>query len=756
MKTVVSYLLLLFLPFSVYGQYSYICLDCHGDKDLHIIKNGKYLSLFVDENKLTQSVHFKLDCNECHKNYDPFNLPHIPESKKTEINCIECHKEETWGMTEHGQKNVKCYDCHSKHYTQQAKKLLTVETDFCLSCHKRTTARNYINSIHFAPISESEEQVKCLDCHDKFAHKVSSAKFSEDKLHQVCANCHESVVLQYEQSLHGKALAHGKFLAPNCITCHNKHNILNHKDPSAKTFKMNVPNLCGQCHKEGTKVSELKEISQRNVLANYSQSIHGEGLFKRGLIVTAVCNDCHKSHNILPHQDPKSSINRNNIATTCQQCHAQIEEVHVKVIEGQLWEKEPHKIPACVDCHQPHKVRRVVYEEIYTNDYCMACHDDMNLQYNVNGQNRSLYVDIIEFDHSVHKDNACVKCHSNINIGNSPVCKDSGPVDCAACHAEIVTEYQTSKHGTLFAKNDENAPYCNDCHGTHEVLSKKDLRSRTFRTNIPKLCADCHREGEEAAKRYKGEEHNIIENYSMSIHGKGLIKSGLVVTATCIDCHTSHGELPASDPRSTVYKDNIPNTCAQCHLGVFAEFKQSVHSPTVTKTDKDLPSCYDCHKSHDIQRVDQMDFRQGITSRCGRCHEDVTESYFETFHGKVSKLGEAKAAKCYDCHGSHNILPPENPNSTLSYVNVVQTCEKCHPGSNKQFVGYLTHANHYDKEKYPYLYYTFLFMTILLVGTFAFFWIHTLLWLPRALIEKRQIKNKNNSNETEETDKNKS
>ncbi len=750
MKIIFSYLILFLLTFhlEVTGQTSYVCLDCHGDKELYIFKKGKYLSLFVDENKLNTSVHAKLDCNDCHKNYDPFNLPHVPEGSDKKINCIDCHENSVNGMTMHATDKVDCYDCHSKHYTQKARLLLVDEPKFCLSCHKNTTAKNYLNSIHYSPVSESEEEVKCLDCHDRKAHKVETAKFTEEKLHQTCAACHETIVQQYELSLHGQALAQGKFLAPNCITCHNKHNILNHRNPAAKTFKMNVPNLCGKCHKEGTKVSELKTISQRNVLANYSQSIHGEGLFKRGLIVTAVCNDCHKSHNILPHQDPRSSINKNNIAHTCQQCHAQIEKVHVKVIEGKLWEKEPHKIPACVDCHQPHKVRRVVYEEIYTDDYCMECHNNKNLQYTIEGKRKSLYVNLEEFKNSVHKENTCVKCHSNLHISNSPVCKDSGPVACAACHAEIVETYKTSKHGTLFADNDPNAPYCNDCHGTHNVMSKKNVKSKTFRTNIPKLCADCHREGEEAAERYEGKEHNIIKNYSMSVHGKGLLKSGLVVTATCIDCHTSHHELPASNPQSTVYNENIPQTCAQCHLGVYEEFKNSIHSPLVSKSGEELPSCYDCHKSHTIERVDKIDFRQRIIDRCGKCHEKVTETYFESFHGKISKLGELQVAKCYDCHGSHKILPRENPESLLSSANVVETCAKCHPASNKNFVQYITHANHYDKENYPYLYYTFLFMTILLVGTFAFFWLHTLLWLPRAIIDKKMPfeKKKKNGN----------
>ncbi len=40
------------------------------------------------------------------------------------------------------------------------------------------------------------------------------------------------------------------------------------------------------------------------------------------------------------------------------------------------------------------------------------------------------------------------------------------------------------------------------------------------------------------------------------------------------------------------------------------------------------------------------------------------------------------------------------------------------------------------RARFPLLYWTYLFMTGLLVFTFAFFGLHTLLWLPRSLVER--------------------
>lgn len=616
-----------------------VCFDCHSDNTLTTEKNGKKISLFVNEKTFNGSIHGKLKCIDCHSDVDPDDIPH-PENLK----------------------------------------------------------------------------------------KVN------------CSKCHETAVQHYERSLHGIAYKNGKFLAPSCGTCHGKHDILSSKNTKSKTYVMNIPSLCGTCHKEGTPVSKLSTVYERTALNDYSESIHGEGLFKRGLIVTAVCTSCHTSHDILPHENPLSSINKKNIANTCTQCHRQIEQVHMKVINGQLWEKEPHKIPVCIDCHQPHKIRRVFYAESFPDEMCMKCHGKKELSKVKDGKKISLYVDYDQFKKSVHANNSCFKCHTGVTFSKNPVCLNSGKVDCSICHQTQSEDYKISIHGVEFGKGNAHAPECSTCHGKHNINSKQSLTSPTFARNVPELCAKCHRTGKNIAVSIDESNKGIVSEYVESIHGKGLLQSGLMVTATCIDCHSSHRELPKNDPRSTVYKSNIATTCAKCHLGVYEDFKNSIHSPLVSDTDKKLPVCNDCHFSHEISRTDMSDFRQQILNQCGECHQDVTKTYFDTFHGKVSKLGVQAAAKCSDCHGSHKILPNTFLESKLSRVNIIETCKKCHPNSNRKFVGYLTHATHHNKEKYPYLFYTFWFMTILLASTFLFFGTHTLLWLPRALKEKREKK----------------
>lgn len=618
-------------------------------------------------------------------------------------------------------------------FAQTAEDCLVCHSDNTLTgTHDGRTRSVYVEQKKFA--ASIHGKLACIDCHSdlekkEFPHEEKLAKVS-------CAGCHADEAEQHATSLHGRAVARGDKLAPVCQDCHGNHEILPVKDPRSAVAPQKVPFLCGRCHQEGSPVQQQREIHQTKILENYSESIHGEALLRKGLVVTATCASCHTAHQILPHTDARSSIARRNIAATCARCHAQIENVHRKVIRGELWEKEVHVLPACPDCHQPHRVRKVFYDQGMADKDCLRCHQDRELKSSRDG--RPLYVETSTLSGSTHAKKACSQCHVGVSPSRYRPCETlTQKVDCASCHAEVVQQYQQSMHGQLLVKKDPNAPTCLECHGTHGMKPKKDPRSPTFPTNVPDLCARCHRQGQKAAVRYTGTEREIVERYTESIHGKGLLKSGLVVTAMCTNCHTAHRELPRNDPESSVNAANLPSTCGNCHNGIQEQFERSIHSPKITRTGKPLPVCNDCHSAHTIRRTDEQGFKLAIMSQCGKCHETIAQTYFETYHGKVSQLGFTKTAKCYDCHGSHDILAVEDPRSHLSRANVVGTCQKCHPGATRRFAGYLTHATHHDPAKYPWLFWTFWGMTALLVGTFTIGGAHTLLWLPRAIQMRR-------------------
>jgi cytochrome b subunit of formate dehydrogenase len=619
-----------------------------------------------------------------------------------------------------------------------------VDNETCLDCHSdpelektrgRKTVSLFVDESIF--LKSIHKDMECIDCHEDadvedFPH--------EETLERIyCGTCHDDAQLEFNVGIHGKALSRNAAYAPTCSDCHGVHNILPSSDTASKTYKMNIPYLCGSCHREGAPVSRVYNIPEHNIIENYSQSIHGEGLFQKGLIVTAACTDCHGSHMILPHTEPTASTNPRNIAKTCMKCHSKIEDVHEKVIRGELWETEPGAIPACTDCHLPHKVRKEIIALTISDRDCMKCHEKKDAFKIADGDTLSMTVDKEAIKHSVHGNIPCVKCHSDIDPRRRRPCEPSGRVDCSACHAKISEEYFESGHGHAFQNGIEDAPYCTSCHGSHDVKAHGDETAAVFRASVPALCGGCHRENGKASKVAELSENNALTDYSTSVHGRGLVEKGLLPSAICIDCHSSHRILKHTDERSTVYEKNIAATCATCHRGIYKEYIKSVHF-SVEEEEKKLPNCADCHSSHTIENVEQDQFITEVTRQCGSCHTHLGETYLETMHGKAYRLGYLKAARCSDCHGAHLILGENDPNSSVGFRNLVKTCQKCHEDANQRFTGYLTHATHHDPVRYPILYYTYWAMTLLLVSVFAFFGLHTLLWLPRSFAHMRSKK----------------
>ncbi len=601
--------------------------------------------------------------------------------------------------------------------------------DTCLECHgEHDDETPFFDAKIFG--ASVHRDLNCTACHaDVDPEDLPHA----DDLHPVyCGTCHDDEQLDFDASIHGQALKRHAPYAPSCKDCHGVHDILSPRDGRSTAYKMNVPYLCGKCHREGAPVANTYEISAHNILENYSESIHGEGLFKKGLIVTAACADCHNAHLILPHTEPRASISPRNITATCMKCHAKIEEVHTKVIRGELWEKAPGAIPACTDCHVPHKVRKEAASLAIADRDCLRCHEQPNLFGVEAGDTVSMTVDREELASSVHQTIPCVKCHADVDPRRKRPCETSGRVDCSNCHAKISEEYTVSGHGQAHARGVEEAPYCTTCHGSHGTLSHLQESSRTYRAAVPALCGDCHREEGKASKVATLSQVSAFADYSQSVHGRALTEKGLLPSAICIDCHSSHMVLKHTDERSTVSKQNLPATCAVCHRGIYKQFIKSVHYAASGKDVDKLPNCASCHSSHTIGDVEKDDFLFEVTQQCGSCHGELSKTYLETMHGKAYRLGYFKAARCSDCHGAHEILATNNPNSKVGFKNIVGTCRQCHEDANQRFTGYLTHATHHDPDKYPFLYYSYWAMTFLLVGVFSFFGLHTVLWLPRS------------------------
>jgi len=298
---------------------------------------------------------------------------------------------------------------------------------------------------------------------------------------------------------------------------------------------------------------------------------------------------------------------------------------------------------------------------------------------------------------SVHGSMACVDCHVEIADAASPHRKTSAPPpDCAACHEALGANAQ------LGAAGSENPRL--------DVVAKN------------------------------------IAAYKRSFHARPDADNPSQPKASCTQCHDTHTFNVPADKQSPAYaawRAGIPKLCGEsCHEEQLESFDSSVHAKELLAGNAKSAVCTSCHTTHEITNTSLVSFKLLNNEECGNCHMENLRTYRDTYHGQVTKLGYAETAKCYDCHGSHEILPPEHPESTVHPDNRLKTCRTCHDGKKRPLAtaGFATfgpHAHAGDFEKYPQMWIAARLMGGLLLGVFAFFWAHSLLWYYREWQERK-------------------
>jgi cytochrome b subunit of formate dehydrogenase len=327
-----------------------------------------------------------------------------------------------------------------------------------------------------------------------------------------------------------------------------------------------------------------------------------------------------------------------------------------------------------------------------SNDRCLRCHGREGFSRDgPGGQERDLHVAAGVFDASVH-----------------------GSQDCVGCHTDIVK----APH----RKGVERKVGCVECH--LETWGQLQAEGKTEESGTLNLVVD------------------HIESYMESLHARPRIDDQSRTNATCYDCHGSHDiERVDREARSDNYL-NLPNMCGQCHGEVLELYKTSVHGKEWAAGNTQAAICADCHSRHGVGPVHDDEGRVVVTASCGNCHKDSLETYSKTDHGKVTRLGYGNTAKCYDCHGSHQIQRVDDPTSQMHIDNRLETCQNCHEGATAGFVTFQPHGTAHDREKYPQMWFASFGMIGLLIGTFSFFWLHSALWFFREWKDRKEGKNR--------------
>lgn len=295
---------------------------------------------------------------------------------------------------------------------------------------------------------------------------------------------------------------------------------------------------------------------------------------------------------------------------------------------------------------------------------------------------------------------------------------------CYNCHGHKGSSGYVDR--ALFEQSVHGFLDCNKCH--------VDISGYPHARISKVSCGICHFLGRESAPNKQARE------YQMSVHGRAYTE-GKFVVPNCQTCHGYHYIYPSSDPRASTYKQKIPQLCSTCHPKEFEIYSTSIHArELIDRKNDQAPTCFDCHLEHLTPPTGDDQWKLALIKQCGNCHTEQMKTYRKTYHGKVTQLGYATAAKCADCHGSHDITAVANRASKLSEQNILATCRTCHANATTGFTKFYAHAEEGNRAKYPVLYYTYILMTSLLIAVFSFFFLHTLLWAYRSLRERMRTK----------------
>jgi len=499
-----SVVLLLLFSLDGWGQFSNEdCLNCHSDKTLSKTEKGKTVSLFTDESVFKKSVHAELECVTCHQGIE--ELPHA--EKVASPDCGSCHSD-TKEMVSKGLHNLikeGCWSCHGKHDIKSSEDPLSITNiekrgELCLKCHKDredvyfTTSQH--SSVEFP--GGAKGKIQCYQCHDshraslpepkkvcelchnKIFTELNKSVHAKTKLgalpncqnchseHKVkageveakftrltqdisgCRECHLRETEDFFQGMHGKEFQNKNPDVPSCVSCHGAHRILSGKDPESPIFHNNIIKLCVKCHEDEKLMAKYEKLPQPVVFKAFEKGVHGMAVEKHGLLVAPTCIECHGAHQMRPADDPKSPVNKVNIAHTCAKCHPGIDEVYQRSIHGVTLAQGILDSPTCTDCHGEHDI-------------------------------------------------------TEIRDPSGKVSSKNIPRTCSTCHSEekIVTKYgllpvaydtyMNSFHGIAHKYGEMVVADCASCHGYHDILPSKDPRSSINPKNIPKTCGKCHK-----------------------------------------------------------------------------------------------------------------------------------------------------------------------------------------------------------------------------------------------------------------------
>ena len=282
---------------------------------------------------------------------------------------------------------------------------------------------------------------------------------------------------------------------------------------------------------------------------------------------------------------------------------------------------------------------------------------------------------------------------------NASAAKSGPPQDsfeddqCIACHVELEllpADYRE------FDIHLQKGLSCAGCHGGDPTSDEEDVAMSEENNFVgvpsheetPEFCGKCHSDPVFMRNFHPGLATDQVSQYYTSVHGEKLLEGDKKV-ALCSNCHTSHSILSSSDPRSSVYPLNVPQTCRKCHSNAiymkpydipsnqYELFAASVHgNALLDHKDIGAPACNDCHGNHGATPPGLT----SVTFVCGTCHVKNMEFFRQT--RMSSAFEEHGFHGCEQCHGYHAV---QKTSDKLVGIERESFCVKCHENGDSGF-----------------------------------------------------------------------
>jgi len=192
-------------------------------------------------------------------------------------------------------------------------------------------------------------------------------------------------------------------------------------------------------------------------------------------------------------------------------------------------------------------------------------------------------------------------------------------------------------------------------------------------------CLSCHDDPGLSLTLPSGEELSLYvsaQALQTSIHSPHGIE--------CRACHTGIETYPHPETSYATRRElarSLYLSCQKCHSDSYDETLDSMHAQVALSGNLEAPICTDCHGAHNVRPPDKP--RALVSQTCGRCHTDINKSYAQSVHGAaLLEADNPDVPVCTDCHGVHSI---GDPRTAQFRVETPELCARCH--ANPELMG---------------------------------------------------------------------